>query len=46
MSLSKRFGRLPFADLFEPAIRYARDGFLVSPTIAAIWGNQPRAEPR
>ena len=30
----------PFADLFEPAIRYARDGFLVSPTIAMIWANQ------
>ena len=40
VALSERFGRLPFADLFEPAIRYARDGFLVSPTIAMIWGNQ------
>ena len=40
VALSKRFGRLPFADLFEPAIRYASDGFLVSPTIAMIWGNQ------
>jgi gamma-glutamyltranspeptidase/glutathione hydrolase len=39
-ALSQRFGSLPFADLFEPAIRYARDGFLVSPTIAMIWGNQ------
>jgi gamma-glutamyltranspeptidase / glutathione hydrolase len=40
VALSLRFGRLPFADLFEPAIRNARDGFLVSPTIAMIWGNQ------
>src|SRR5690349_15642973 len=24
-ALSQRFGELPFADLFEPAIRYARD---------------------
>ena len=33
-TLSKRFGKLPFGDLFEPAIRYARDGFLVSPKTA------------
>jgi gamma-glutamyltranspeptidase/glutathione hydrolase len=39
-ALSKKFGRLPFADLFEPAIRYASDGFLVSPTVAMIWKNQ------
>lgn len=36
-ALSERFGRLPFADLFEPALRYAADGFLVSPTIARLW---------
>ena len=36
-ALSKRYGKLPFADLFEPAIRYARDGWMVSPTIAAQW---------
>jgi gamma-glutamyltranspeptidase/glutathione hydrolase len=35
--LSDRFGQLPFADLFEPAIGYARDGFLVSPLIARQW---------
>jgi gamma-glutamyltranspeptidase/glutathione hydrolase len=35
--LSERFGRLPFADLFEPAIVYARDGFLVSPFVARRW---------
>ena len=38
--LSERFGKLPFADLFEPAIRYAADGFLVSPTIARLWARQ------
>ena len=27
VALSQRYGKLPFADLFEPAIRYARDGF-------------------
>ena len=25
IALSKRYGKLPFADLFAPAIRYARD---------------------
>ena len=38
--LSKRFGRLPFADLFGPAIHYARDGFPLSPTIARQWADQ------
>jgi len=37
VALSERFGRLPFERLFEPAIAYARDGFPVSPTIAALW---------
>jgi len=36
-TLSQRFGRLPFADLFEPAIRHAFDGFPVSPTVAEKW---------
>ena len=30
-ALSERFGVLPFTQLFEPAIRYADEGFLVSP---------------
>ena len=38
--LHARFGRLPFARIFEPAIRYGRDGFLVSPTVAAQWAKQ------
>ena len=37
VALSKRFGKLPFGDLFEPAIRYARDGYAVSPVIAEKW---------
>jgi gamma-glutamyltranspeptidase / glutathione hydrolase len=37
VALSKRYGKLPFADLFEPAIRYARDGFAVSPVVAEKW---------
>ena len=36
-ALSQRYGALPFADLFAPAIRYARDGFPVSPVVAAKW---------
>ncbi len=36
-SLSRTFGRLPFADLFEYAIRYASDGYLVSPITAGKW---------
>jgi len=40
VALSQRFGRLPFADLFAPAIGYAQDGFLVSPTIARQWAAQ------
>ena len=34
VALSQRFGKLPFADLFAPAIRYARDGYAVSPVVA------------
>src|SRR6266581_1937915 len=44
--LSKRFGKLPVAKLFEPAIGYAADGFPVSPFVAERWGPQvpePRA---
>ena len=37
VDLSQRFGKLPFETLFEPAIRYARNGFHVSPVIAALW---------
>ena len=38
-ALSERFGRLPFVDLFEPAIEYAERGYLVSPVIAWQWSN-------
>ena len=31
----RRFGRLPWADLFAPAIRLAEQGFAVSPRLAA-----------
>jgi gamma-glutamyltranspeptidase/glutathione hydrolase len=34
VALSGRYGKLAFGDLFEPAIRYARDGHAVSPVVA------------
>jgi gamma-glutamyltranspeptidase / glutathione hydrolase len=37
MALSERHGRLPFEQLFEPAIGYAREGYAVSPVIAGLW---------
>jgi gamma-glutamyltranspeptidase/glutathione hydrolase len=37
VELSRRYGKLPFADLFAPAIGYARDGYAVSPVIADKW---------
>src|SRR5512134_247602 len=38
--LHAKFGKLPFAKLFEAAIRYGREGFMVSPTIAKQWAAQ------
>jgi len=40
LELHGRFGKLPFEKLFETAIRYGREGFLVSPTIAGQWEKQ------
>jgi gamma-glutamyltranspeptidase/glutathione hydrolase len=40
VELHAKFGKLPFARLFEPAISYGRNGFLVSPTVAAQWDAQ------
>ena len=40
VALSKRYGKLPFETLFESAIRYARESFMVSPITAASWANQ------
>jgi len=36
-ALSDKFGKLPFEDLFECAIRYASDGYLVSPIVHQKW---------
>jgi gamma-glutamyltranspeptidase/glutathione hydrolase len=35
--LHKRFGRLPWKDLFQPAIYYAEHGYPVTELIAAAW---------
>ncbi len=37
IALSRRFGVLPFSDLFQPAIEYAREGFMISPFVARTW---------
>lgn len=34
---SRRFGRLPFADLLKPAVDYAENGFPLSPVVAKNW---------
>ena len=36
-ALSEKFGRLRFEKLFEPAVRYADRGFIVSPIVARRW---------
>lgn len=40
IALHGAFGRLPLGRLFEPAIHYGRNGFLVSPTVAHQWAEQ------
>ena len=37
ITLSRRFGRLAFTELFEPALNYAEQGFVVSPTVQKSW---------
>ena len=41
-TLSKRFGRLPFKALFESAIDYAENGYLVGPKSAFYWQHAQR----
>jgi gamma-glutamyltranspeptidase/glutathione hydrolase len=40
IELSERYGQLSFKELFEPAIKYAERGFLVSPITAELWQSQ------
>ncbi|MDH2424430.1 gamma-glutamyltransferase [Sphaerisporangium sp. TRM90804] len=41
LALHARYGRLPFADLLAPAVRYAREGFPASPLLAPAAGVLP-----
>ena len=42
VELSSRFGRLPFAQLFEDAIHYASSGFHVGPKTGVPWKDAER----
>ena len=37
VELSERFGKLPFAELFDPAIELGERGFMVSPIVQRKW---------
>ena len=37
MTLSERFGKLPFADLLQPAIEIAERGYAVPPIVQGKW---------
>jgi gamma-glutamyltranspeptidase/glutathione hydrolase len=39
-ALHKKFGRLPWATLFQPAIYYARNGYPVTEWISAAWQDE------
>lgn len=41
-TLHARYGRLPMARLLEPAIRYAREGFPMTPVIGEYWRRSRR----
>ena len=34
---SRRFGRLPFAGLLEPAVYYAENGYPLAPVVSRLW---------
>lgn len=36
-ALSERFGRLPLPEVLAPAVRYAREGYPLTPTLAKYW---------
>jgi gamma-glutamyltranspeptidase/glutathione hydrolase len=44
--LSRKFGKLPLTDVLAPAIKYAEEGFPLSPTLAKYWGRASKAYSR
>ncbi len=42
-ALHQKFGRLPWKELFQPAIYFARHGFPVTQFVAAYWADQAKA---
>jgi gamma-glutamyltranspeptidase/glutathione hydrolase len=39
VALEQRFGSLPLSSLLEPAIHYAREGYVVLPKMAKLWAD-------
>ncbi|MFA1642048.1 gamma-glutamyltransferase family protein [Chryseomicrobium imtechense] len=37
IELSRKFGKLPFKEVVEPAIRYAEEGYPISPILGKFW---------
>ncbi|MDQ0214903.1 gamma-glutamyltranspeptidase/glutathione hydrolase [Oikeobacillus pervagus] len=35
--LSRKFGKLPFSEVLEPAIRYAKEGYPITPVLGKNW---------
>ncbi len=40
--MHKRFGRLPFRELFQPAIWYAENGVVISPTLSRFFSSREK----
>lgn len=41
-TVHEAFGALSFLEVLAPAIRYAKDGFVISPTVSALWARELR----